>query len=791
MEQNDSSSDSDERMKRRYGFEHSKDGQEHDDDDDDDDETETEKKSKSDKKTPSKSLFFGDKGKPGRESEEKSDIVESIEKQKQEAEQRRVLLQSILRQDESEKPENEHDGQDADSDVERTDDNLQATEEEGSIEDDETAQSVAETETQIEELEAEFEELVEDKIEKLQNEATENLDSEDSNSESTDPTAAELAADIGFLEKVSAKIKEGVEVPTAIEESVVESLEEAEENEDGVEASPEADSDDEGEETEINPEDENDDEPDESNVPLSSTLSSPVTSGVGVAPATTATNIGAVSSRKSAPAIVPPIASPTLNPSPLNPSPSNPWRPPAAIPPAMSPNIAPAYPAFNPNVLTTPSAPDTGNTVRMNDVYRRNRNTGKIILAGVIGYAIGRRGGRKRTEARMQPEINKGVKQINELEQKLEFSEQAVRQKAAESTRFKDELSEVTVQKNEAETARERTSEQMERNAVMGSNENTANVANNVETVHSKAEALTPLQAQILSEQQIVRSPSEMLADAITPPSSEVSLGKELLRAPIFAAAVAAEALVGGKSDNIEPATVEAQSVLTGDRDPALDTPNIPISNVAEAPPQRLSNLELQKQSDDLRRKKALEQSAVEAPKHIDAQTMTMPELLSVAEKIDVGSGNLKDMYEHKRIDAVNLRRVITEYSEGRNYKETLQRSLEAEEMHRELRNEVKTDNTGIYDSKSDGALHVPLPATVVASNQEQQDPSRPLDIPPPSSSFVPFAQPGNSSSTQQSSDQPISTSSTFVIPPAVVVGLGVLVGGIIAAIIMMITGIV
>ena len=73
-----------------------------------------------------------------------------------------------------------------------------------------------------------------------------------------------------------------------------------------------------------------------------------------------------------------------------------------------------------------------------------------------------------------------------------------------------------------------------------------------------------------------------------------------------------------------------------------------------------------------------------------------------MAEKIDVDLGSLKDLYEQGKIDGVNLRKVVAEQVAGRDYEALLKRSLEAEEMKHELRNEVKT--TATQDPQSTGA---------------------------------------------------------------------------------------
>ena len=76
-----------------------------------------------------------------------------------------------------------------------------------------------------------------------------------------------------------------------------------------------------------------------------------------------------------------------------------------------------------------------------------------------------------------------------------------------------------------------------------------------------------------------------------------------------------------------------------------------------------------------------------------DVRNMTMPELLEAAEHIHFASVSLRELYEHNRIDAVNLRRVVIEYAHGGSgYEKLLRSSLEAVEMQRELRGEIKDD---------------------------------------------------------------------------------------------------
>lgn len=787
MELNNTSSDSDERMKKRFSFEYSAEKKEEDDEEDENEVADKKQKS-SDKKTPSRSLFFGS-NKRADESSSEQDDPGSSEKQAEEARQRSVLLKTILG-DEKTKPSEEAGDQEPENDDlavatseaasdDHTEDTEQASNEEGETTIEPSDESL---ESENERLEAELQDIVEDKIEKLQQvaapEAEEAVDTKE-----PDTRAAELAADLSFLEKVSAKMKDGVEAPVAIEESVAESLAEAEEDVSEAESSEDTLADEAMFGTEDAPENDERDDPLVAAVSASTAAAASSRSSTPPSPVpTTTARITPPPTPAAVPPIVPPTVSPIAPPSPRlprNPSPIN------------TPNAQP-FPSFSPNILAAPSAA-IGDTVRANDVYRRNRNTGKIILAGVVGYAFGRRRGRINTEKRMQPEIDVGNKLVKDFEQKLAMSEQSVRQKSAEVTRTKDELSERNLQKSEAEKAQQQAErtlyEQQNRVPTAAEMLAGAQTENPVEAGAAQTMETAPqLQDQMRVEQNN-RSPSELLAMAIPTPAQEgTNFGKELLRAPFLAA-------IGSEAPTIERPRNNMQdreeAVLQANGDPALRATEVLNSaSSLEATKPRALQVEQRKQTDEQIRKKAIERVRVEVPKPVDVQTMTMPELLSVAEKIDVGSGNLKEMFEHHRIDAVNLRRVIAEYSEGKNYQETLHRSLEAEEMHRELRNEVKTDDSaggagGSGASGAGGGAATTTSPTSSAQKSIPDDRSRPLDIPPPSAAFI---------SGQPRSDSAQSNQENITMSPvssAVVVVGGVVLGAVVAAILLIAFGIV
>lgn len=118
---------------------------------------------------------------------------------------------------------------------------------------------------------------------------------------------------------------------------------------------------------------------------------------------------------------------------------------------------------------------------------------------------------------------------------------------------------------------------------------------------------------------------------------------------------------------------------------------------------QEINTSETAAKADEIERQAAPASLEIAQPEHReptevprikkDVRTMSMPELLEVADHIHFESLSLRELYEHHRIDAVNLRRIVIEYAHGGSgYEKLLRSSLEAVEMQRELRGEVKDD---------------------------------------------------------------------------------------------------
>jgi hypothetical protein len=247
---------------------------------------------------------------------------------------------------------------------------------------------------------------------------------------------------------------------------------------------------------------------------------------------------------------------PPKTPSPSSPMPSPPPLPPiGGVPlPGPSPLAGNALPA-NPNVLPPR--------------YKRGAD---LLVGGVIGYLIGRRGGRIRTEARLVPIQEKLEKEVKDLHAQIAVREERIRSVARE-----------------------------------------------------KAE----------------QSP-----------------------------------------EPIAPKIVER---LQARREQKLSSPE-----TAPLPPlnaERLARVIVPKPE------------VLDRPKAVE--TLTVPELLQIAQKIEVEGTSVRKMYETGRLDAFGLRRVVREYMHGGQYEKRLAENLRSVEVTPEFlpKQQGKADDSGLSGS--------------------------------------------------------------------------------------------
>ncbi len=207
--------------------------------------------------------------------------------------------------------------------------------------------------------------------------------------------SSELQADLDLVEAITDKIDDpDKEVEPAVQEAYEELMEALTDAESDVDTNPE---------TPPSDEEESAVAPSTSALPRIPVPFTPSTSG---------------SSSSGGGSGTPPPSTPPASPPPPPPRrPIPPLPPVGAVPPVPTPN-------FNVQPQTTPEAVDD-----------RRRVAGKMLVAGAVGYMIGRRGGRKRTEAKLEPEIKKRDETIVDLKKDIEQKEVSIRQTARQRER--------------------------------------------------------------------------------------------------------------------------------------------------------------------------------------------------------------------------------------------------------------------------------------------------------------------------------------------------------------------
>lgn len=114
------------------------------------------------------------------------------------------------------------------------------------------------------------------------------------------------------------------------------------------------------------------------------------------------------------------------------PPPRPPQTPSSATPPPRPPVGPSSYQPFfaGPNLSapnTGPSAPNMNLNVQPTaNTAERTRRARAFLGGGILGYMIGRRGGRKRTEQKLQPKIEAQRQSIDELKQTITQKEAAI-----------------------------------------------------------------------------------------------------------------------------------------------------------------------------------------------------------------------------------------------------------------------------------------------------------------------------------------------------------------------------
>lgn len=318
----------------------------------------------------------------------------------------------------------------------------------------------------------------------------------------------------------------------------------------------------------------------------------------------------------------------------------------------VSPNVyqyTPNTPPSNPNLVR-----NNPNVVPMNEIFYRNKRSGDILLGGVLGYLIGKRRGRIKTEKKLKPELASRDTTISDLTTKLTDAEARVRAEAAK-TKLK-----------------------------------------------TTTETSLPLRSDV-DAKVTEKSPAQLLG--FEPLASE-TINREVIAGDIVDTNT--EVLV---NNQIEQTTVEIppseQSVIERTLETFIPVP-VPIYEAPKPTYDSSNNFETGKEvsAAKLENGRAINSDATPEFKR-NPRDMSMPELLRVAEFINFENNSLRQLYDRGRIDSANLRRIVISFMNGGSrYEQLLAGALQAHEIRNDLKREIRKEEpqSGFSDSSSSGS---------------------------------------------------------------------------------------
>jgi hypothetical protein len=292
--------------------------------------------------------------------------------------------------------------------------------------------------------------------------------------------------------------------------------------------------------------------------------------------------------------------------------------PPLPMPPVSASGGAnlPPHQKLTPNFAHTPSSPNVATPSASAPERGRYGRGADMLVGGIIGYLIGRRRGRIKTEERLLPVQKSLEKKVKDLDEKITIREQKIRKLASEKVA------------REGEDVRKAIAEKVEAKA------------------RTKQEARDKIAEQRRTDKADVRH------EAKEQTGSDIAQEQELSR-PATAVEAAEEPI--NEDTLVRPEISETPVELPQRRPEKLASVVLASPELTE--PRRVETV----------RQEVSKETAKEV-----VQKMPEAELLVAAAKIEVGGQSAKQLYEQGRVSKEDLREVVVEHVRGNGRAERL-----------------------------------------------------------------------------------------------------------------------